>query len=543
MEILSSAQTIQGVNPKVIETPNYIVLNTQVYEKGSFTPVPFNFYVRNDQNYIFQLYRMITTMHNTNAGHISYVMQAGSLNTKRIVFDNRDSKKYYQMHQYRNTSGQLKCLYEMIENEKIIISQKFSHNYDADYNYTGARYCGSGNTSGGTNYYPICQTKDYFVYVNTYPTGISYDWSVSGTRVYTIQRVDKITYSIIDMLAYTGYTTGMIFDTIYLKDDDILYLYKYTRNTINVIKTQVSTNMSSTIFSTTVPGTYYTGSNITIINGYFWSMMVEVDPDTSDKLYVLYRVSINYNTDAISFIKVPINTNGFLLDTSSGQNFDGITDGVYHNMFSFESDGNNYIIVVIHSLPNFVYYPDQHKIIVMKLSSDNESATVVSVERLKTGCKGVMEFVEGDPTTLVTLHAEGYKIFKFNHTLEKYELVYAKGDVFYAIGFDSYGRFYTQNSNNQIEVITSQNAIILKADFEEERYTKNNGNIITNVYYYAKNIFNEYIGADVTLSLIGNVKFQDNTKIKTVRTSIFDIDRLPVIIYGTGKIEVLINIA
>lgn len=540
MEILSKDATITEQVPKIIETPNYIVLNTQIYEKGSFQPVPFNFFKKLNGNIIFQLYRMITTNHNINSGSYPYLMQYGFYNAKRIIFDSTDSQCYYQISQLDQSGTRFQKLTETLQENKVYINQNYIQEIVGSV-WQGGHFC-NGITSYGQNYYFLCQTKDYII-INeiTLYGNWSGDWAAWHGRNYRLARYNKITNEYVYIKQSDNYTIMRSYELIDINSYG-MFIFSFYNGTIEIYNIQVDSNISRTILSTTIAGQKQTDSNITSLDGYKWFIALEsYVNDVFD--YCLYRFAVDYPTENISYIKVPINKNGIILDDSSAQNWNGIVTGVYHHTFSFTIDNDKYIVVVIHSQPNYTYYPEQHKIMVFKISTYNDSAFLVYKHKFKNGCRGVLEYTEDDPTILVTLHDEGYRIFKFNHTSEQYETVYAKGGIFYALGFDTYGRFYTQDDNGRIELITTQNAVTLKSDFEDEIYTRNNGDIITNIYYYAKNIFNEYVSVNIVLTLIGNVKFQDNTKIKTINTSIIGSEKLPVIIYGTGKIEVLINLA
>jgi hypothetical protein len=133
--------------------------------------------------------------------------------------------------------------------------------------------------------------------------------------------------------------------------------------------------------------------------------------------------------------------------------------------------------------------------------------------------------------------------YTFDETSEKMICTYKKSGVFIQIGFDSLNRFITQTKDYTIEMLTDTNACILKADFMEEVYDKNNSlDLNTTVSFYAKNFLDEYLETSIKLTLIGPVVFKENnTKELVINTSDKGISSVPVIINGYGNIEVIIT--
>lgn len=529
MQILDDKSIITQTVPRIVETPNHLIINTQVHDKTSLKPVPFEFNAISAPISYSSLNRCIWTYNNINS-HVGYralFLHTGNNKNQKMYQDLVDANIFYSLLQYPDYG--IKLIKFKKEEANILEQWSIANNHNA----WGGGNCGS--TSLCSSYNIIFQSEKYIIFIAKYNTGGGGAWG-GGTEYYVLKKYNKKTNEITDLETNSGSGTVAIINYQFMEYyNDNVYFYKQQSNVYKICKLNLSTNLLTELLVFTNTNGLTVVDNPVKIGDYYYTIKDNYLQSGIHE-YCFYKIKLDVATDTATQEVVNINLNGFVLDTAPGETLSGIGEGVYHTLNTLEVNNKKYILCTIHSTPNFNYYPNQHKHIVFEVT-DTE-IIVKDVIAFPNGCKGVLEYINSN--TLVFLYTDSIAFYKFDSTKEKYILTYRKAGIFNTIGFDTLNRFYMQHNTAAIDVITSMNACILKADFTDEYYTSINTD--TEISFYAKNFLDEYLSTDVKITLLGPVQFKDDkSKTKIVKTSDAGIKTLPVTITGSGRIEVIIT--
>lgn len=527
MQILNDKSIITQTVPRIVETPEYLVINTQVYDKASLKPVPLEFNVVSVPITYSSLSRCIWTYNNDTAGRTIF-MHTGNSKNQKMYQDSSDVNIFYNLFKY--PSYGIKFI--KFKKEENNISEQWSSMNDI---YGTGGLCGS--TGYGSEYCIIYQDDLYIILVLKDIQKVGSAWQGRGDDRYILKKYNKKTNAITDITTIsTGAVNAAVHNYQFMEyHNNNVYFYKQNGNVHTIYKINLSTNVLTTLFTFTNTGGLNVIDNPVKIGDYYY-IIKDNYLQSSIHEYCFYKIKLDVINDTVTQDVLNINLNGFTLDTAPGEVLSGIGEGIYHTLNTLESNNKKYILCTVHSVPNQNYYPNQHKHIVFEVT-DTE-IIVKDVNTFPNGCKGVLEYINSN--TLVFLYTDSIAFYKFDSTKEKYVLTYRKAGVFNTIGFDTLNRFYMQHNTSAIDVMTSMNACILKADFTNEYYTSINTD--TEISFYAKNFLDEYLNTDVKITLLGPVQFKDDkSKTKIVKTSDAGIKTLPVTITGSGRIEVIIT--
>lgn len=525
MQILDDKSIITQIVPRVVETPDHLVVNTQIYDKASLKPVPLEFNVVNSPIGYSSLNRCIWTYSNNTIARTLF-LHTGNNKNQKMYQDSTDINIFYNLFKYPDYGTK----FIKFKKEENNISEQWSDAWS--YNHSTA----CGTPGYGNDVQIIYQSDLYILFVLKYTYGHGNTWAGGGDK-YFLRKYNKKTNQSTNIHDFgTGANQAPIHNYQFMEYfNDNVYFYKQNGNVYTIYKLNLSTSVLTTLFTFTNTDGLSVIDNPVKIGDYYY-IIKDNYLQSGIHEYCFYKIKLDITTDTVTQDVVNINLNGFMLDTASGEVLSGIGEGVYHTLDTLEVNDKKYVLCTIHSTPNQNYYPNQHKHIVFEVT-DTE-IIVKDVITFPNGCKGVLEYI--DSNTLVFLYTDSVAFYKFDSTKEKYILTYRKPGVFNTIGFDTLNRFYMQHNTHAIEVVTSMNACILKADFAEEYYTAINTD--TEITFYAKNFLDEYLSTNVKITLIGPVKFKDdNSKTKVVKTSADGPKTLPVTITGSGRIEVVIT--
>lgn len=523
MEILNSKSVITQTVPRIVETPEHLIINTQVHDKASLKPVPLKFNAVSVPTTYSSLNYCIWTYGNSTIGRTLF-LHTGNNKNQKIYRDTTDSNIFYNLFKYSNYGTKI----IKFKKEENNISEQWAVEY-------GDSPVGSCGTPSYGNDIQIIYQNDlyiFFILKNSWGNG----WS-GGKDAYNIMKYNKKTNSLENILNFgTEGREAAIHNYQFMEyHNDNVYFYKQNGNAHTIYKFNLSTNLLTTLF------TFTNTNGLTVIDnpikiGDYYYIIRDNYLQSGKHEYCFYKIKLDITTDTVTQDVINVNLNGYVLDTANGEVLSGIGEGVYHTLNTLKSNGKEYILCTVHSTPNQNYYPNQHKHIVFEVT-DTE-IIVKDVIIFSNGCKGVLEYINS--STLVFLYTDSIAFYRFDSTKEKYILTYRKSGIFNTIGFDTLNRFYMQHNTSAIDVMTSMNACILKADFADEYYTSINTD--TEISFYAKNFLDEYLSTDVKITLLGPVQFKDDkSKIKIVKTSDAGIKTLPVTIIGSGRIEVIIT--
>ena len=284
----------------------------------------------------------------------------------------------------------------------------------------------------------------------------------------------------------------------------------------------------------------YIMSNPIKINDYYY-ILFDNYSDTSGHRYGFRKVKLitGDNGTIIHEIKEIKNYDSFKMDSSENNSLP-YGHEVWHQLQTFESNGNIYLTCTIYGQPEEIPKPYQCKHVLLELKEDG--FYIKQIIPLTEGCNGVL-FVNEDYKKPMFKLVTSCIFYSFNEDMQQFVQTFSLCGTFITVGFDTLGRFIAQHTNGAVEIFSETNASILKADFNDEIYNLDDKQEIdTTVSFFAKNYLDEYIETSVKLTLIGPVIFKENNKntlsISTLKSGIRTV---PVTITGNGNIEVIIT--
>lgn len=520
MELMNES-TIKSVVPKIIETPNHFIMNTQIYDKQTLKPIPMKFSmpVLNDYSSII----LDTSVHDITKeqGTLLPINCQRIGNYKNIIKDKFDSNVFYLIAKWNSCDSQVILRIREDNKEYIIEKQVVSNQFD-----------NTGNYQKG-DFKILYETDTDFIFEYK-----SESVSYKNNNCYRLGKLNKKTFIATYHLTENdrNYT-----NQIYLleQSNDIGYILRHSHNNYLVYKINTSSNILSQVGNTIITGGKDICSNPVKIGDYYY-FLIDINDTEKGRRYAFNKLKLNTIDDTIVYETIEIsNYDNYKMDslTTEQMNFDYRT---YHQLQTFEKNGVTYISCTIYGYSSSFVNLYQHKHVLFKITGD--TIEIIHIIPLTDGCKGVL-YLNEDYSKPIFVMSNSCLFYSFDDTSQKLINTFKIGGVFIVVGFDSLGRFIVQHTNGAIEILTDTNACTLKADFAEELYDKDNASKIdTTVSFYAKNFLDEYIESSVKLTLIGPVVFKENNSkelvISTLKTGIRTV---PVIITGYGNIQVIIT--
>ena len=565
MQIINEISTIHNKFPRIIETPNHLIINTQLYDKQTLKPLPMKFF---SYPYIDRLAMGLKNSlirEGYFTGHWDYnyysadnTCENSEENISRIIQDKYNPDIFYEIldynfYAYNNTNP---GSYNYSKSEMLC---KIKYDKDNQKYEILKRFALENNTNGKNNYYKgdirvIHQTENYLVVLTTNQydnCGIRYQglFAYYATKIYVINKSDLSIVSLLGDIANSGYIFPILIDK------NIFYLYIIRdENKHFIVKYNLSDLSGKTIWSDTSLQTsgsadsatgYYNNiirSNVIKYNNEFYIVI----KDISNKVFKIRRISLNTTTNQVNTTDLDINDNGFnIYDNHESRTYYIIEDKI--TLRKIVTNDNVYFSILIHHSPgepgitydNSSNYCPKHALILLKFNGN--SFTIVDVIKYEKGCLGSFVY-NNDSKHLVIWVPDSVLFYSFDETKQKFIETYRYNGVFCQIGFDSLNRFYAMTTNFGINMLSELNPCILMADFKQDIYNKTTDKIETTVSFYAKNFLDKYIETSVILTLSGPVVFKENeSKTLNIQTLITGPREVPVIINGNGSVEVIIT--
>lgn len=518
MELMNKDNTINTsiYIPKIFETPNHFIINTQVYDKQTLKPFPMKFSIPIQNNYnTLNLYTNVYDV-SYEQNYILYSNCQRIGNYKNIIKDKYNDNIFYVTGNWNSYDSHYIARIIEKDNEftidKLLVSNSF------------------GNTewTDKSDFKILYETEKDFVieYKGDY-----YSHGFGNNTCYTICKLDKQKLQPTYLLKNNR---NVYNQTYYMEhSNDIGYILRFSYANYVIYKINTSTN-SITQIGETIIGTNYIGSNPIKINGYYYMLF-----DNYNK-YGFRKLKLNTTNDTITHEVIEIkNYDDFKMDSSTDLTLP-YGHEIWNQLQTFESNGHIYIECTIYCSPNYKQKYYQHKHVLLELKDDG--IYIKQIIPLTDGCKGIL-FVNEDYKKPVFVLDNACLFYSFDETNQKFIQTYRKGTVSKTVGFDTLNRFLIHHTSETIEMLTDTNACVLQADFAEELYDKDDSSKIdTTVSFYAKNFLDEYLETNIKLTLTGPVVFKENNEktliISTLKTGLRTV---PVTITGYGNIEVIIT--
>lgn len=512
----------------VFETPDDIIINSQIYDKVTMEPKPYNFF---NTNYCLNNKNLL--LHEVNILEYPWAMIAKEPDYKYYIQDTQNSDIFYCITEqaYDNQSQYL------LKIQKTNTGWVQLNTLAPDSGYR----CGTGvyAKTTGLFYKLIGQTDNSLVVIST-SNGGDYVRYGNGPRYQTLTYVivnkqDMSVRSYINVGYYYDYSVYIIKET-----SDSVYVFENLAGRIKISRIDTYTGTRTEFFQKDcgIDSKSIGISNIVK----FKDRYITMTSNSDGTKYAFQEININfqYNTFSCTEKALEIDNNfpfHYAIDNSKldaawlqidlksiDDTFIGITvhdDRNKYHSYTYhwrdnDSDNNNsnpwqkQEQTVLSSLK-------YHRHILYKYDEDNDewiSKGIITPDEETQHIYGVLYYDQYTPIFLLNTRIMAYKL---NLKTEKYEKVFEKPGTFYTIGLDENNKFYIFDSNNNCYIYNDISSYELFATFEQDSYEYDNKPIQTYVTISSKNFVSQYIATKVELTLEGNCKFTENNK-KTLIT-------------------------
>ena len=523
----------------VFETPDDIIINSQIYDKITMEPKPYNFF---NTNYCLDNKNLL--LHEVNILEYPWAMIAKEPDYRYYIQDTQNSDIFY-------------CLTEQTynnQNQYFLKIQKTNTGFkvlnsiapDSGYRYgLSEDYCHS--RSSVLHYKLLGQTNDYIILTQT-TSGHNYDrYRTNMPRMQTLSYIvitkSDMSEKSMNIGTYYDYSVYLIKET-----KDSLYLYENLGGRIYIVRYDPYTNTRTVFFS---KETYADSACIGISNIInFQNKYYILTCNSAKDYYAFQELTIDFEYNKVSCKeKVLEKDSNFIYHYATNR-----TDFLDCSWLQIDlkNVNNTYISITIHDNVNKIHgYGDYsrhfnpwcnlgqtvssaakyHRHILYKYDKDNDkwiSKGIIAPDEQTQHIYGVLYYDDYTPIFLLNTRIMAYKL---NLKTEKYEKCFEKAGTYYTIGLDENNKFYMFDSNNNCSIYNDVTSYELFAKFEHDSYNYANGPIDTYVSISSKNFLSEYINTKVELILEGNCKFTENNK-KTLITHT----------QSTGKLNVPVTV-
>lgn len=500
----------------VFETPDDIIINSQVYDKITMEPKPYNFF---NTNYKYQTYENMLLHFYTKLNH--YTMLPKEVNYRRYVQDTKDSSIFYFCNLYGNF---IKVKKE--NNQYKLIS---SITPDSGYRPNGYNY-------EFYNYKILGQTDDYVILAQTHKgdnhTGPLY-------KMFSILRINKNT-----MKHDASYNVGTYLDygvSLIKEFSNHIYIFGVFNGYYYIGLYKADTNSLTWIYSdTTFDQTNSIGiSDIIEFRNDFYFIT------SSKNNYVLRKAKINYDNNSVSIKDYNIRTHiNFQFKTPNNVCYLG---WLHYSLYNID---NKYISITSHDAENQLKYTDNniqrpstyfsnqgfHRHMICKYNENNDSFSIVSTINDLGTTRRILGVLYPTPYHIFFLEDNNITGYYFDKNTNETIQIFNKTSNYYTMGLDEANNFYIFDNNNKCNIYNKNTPYELIAEFEQENYDYENTNINTYITVYSKNFLGDYINSKVQITLTGNCYFKENNSKELIIITEKEIQQIPVIITNGGTV-------
>lgn len=512
----------------VFETPDDIIINSQIYDKITMEPKPYNFF---NTNYCLNNKNLL--LHEVNILEYPWAMIAKEPDYKCYIQDTQNSDIFY-------------CITEQTasnQNQYILKLQRLETGWkvlnsiapDSGYRYGSGAYA----KTNGIHYKILGQTEKFIIAVHI-SNGADYVRNGNSPRLQTLTyiSINKLDMSVkyLNIGAYYDYSVYILKET-----KDSIYVFENLAGRLRIVRYDPYTNTRTVFFSKDISidnkcigisniikfkdkyyiltgnstDTYYALQELTIDFEYNKITCIEKSLEKDSNFLYHYATS---RTDLLdcSWLQIDLkNVDDIYISITIHDNANKIHGYAYHWR---DNDGDNNNNNPWQNLGQTVSSAAKyHRHILYKYDKDNDkwiSKGIITPDEQTQHIYGVLYYDDYTPIFFLNTRIMAYRL---NLKTEKYEKCFEKAGTYYTIGLDENNKFYMFDSNNNCSIYNDVTSYELFAKFEHDSYNYTNGPIDTYVTISSKNFLSEYINTKVELTLSGNCKFFENNR-KTLVT-------------------------
>lgn len=513
----------------VFETPDDIIINSQVYDKITMEPKPYNFF---NTNFCYANKNLL--LHEVNILEYPWAMIAKEPDYRRYIQDTQDSSIFYCITE-QNATNQAQYILKIQKTEtgwKVLSAIA----PDSGYRY-GNSYNNSGITSGV--FYKILGQSSKFICITSTSSGVIWASSANQSRLQTLTYI-TINKSDMTIKSLNTLNIGSYYDySVYIlkETEDCLYLFENLAGRLYITKFDPYTNVRTILYSNET----YTNekcigiSNIIKFKDKYYTLTCNIDND----YYALQEFAIDFLYNKISCKEIELEQDSDFIFHYATDRTDFLDCGWLQ--IDLKNIDDKYISITVHDNTNKVHgyswcygywasgvaykkleqtvlsKAKYHRHILYKYDEDSDkwiSKGIITPDEETQHIYGVLYYDQYTPIFLLNTRVMAYRL---NLDTEKYEKVFEKPGTFYTIGLDENNKFYMFDSDNNCSIYNDVSSYELFAIFEHESYQYKDSPIDTYITISSKNFVSEYINTKVELTLEGNCKFTENNK-KTLIT-------------------------
>lgn len=496
-KILNSLK-FNGNVPKVIEQPDTLILNGQVYDKNSFSAKALDFCPINAGNR--------NEMYMYRTAYIDY-QWCHNRNDQTFLADSNDPNIVYFA-----TTGQ----YSTSAFWKI---QKTSTGYNTYSISIGA------TNSEIMEFIGQDSTKIYVMMQRNYGSHQSYFGYIDKASFTSMTWVDLGNMSTIRVLKETE-------STFYCASmwEDRAYIFKYNKNT-NAVTVLLDDYQ-------TASDDYRCLATPMNSNGEFYIVKDAIISGGTVHKAMYRKYTLNWVSETVSFVDctvdLSIKPNPIVPFTTSSN------DGrIKHELFFVQDGGKTYLNHVVYNNGNAAIYLQADKCFLhtYEIVSSSNLKLVSWKEFNPIVYKAMMNMY--DNKLLLLGHEGGVHFWSWNSSTKSFEKTTGVDAQIFAFGCDMNNNIYIQYQDTSVEMLSNTLPVTIYADFQYESYTYNGTDLDVTLEVYAKNFMDQYLNANIELTLFGPIRFADTgLKKKTVTTSNLNKLSIPVILSGEGLMKV-----
>ena len=561
--VQENTNNINGVH--ILETPEDIIINSQIYDKNTFEPKPLNFFNLDlvtdngfSQKNILTYYKSNIERFGASTGSHAIVKEP---NYTCFIQDNQDQNIVYYLDYtkagfFTKVQKTEKGFYKKI-NSISPISGYYKKAEDT-------RYGGWTNYEqkilGQTNDYVILYQEAYFCpnnNVSVYHSGGAYSsgvttWGVSsdGELAASYVFINKSTLAVtyINVANQIPCCTAGVY--IISSNKDYIYVFERLNTATNIVKLDPLNLKRTVLYNSTA--FLNLNCNVLKYKDYYYTIL-----RTSDTTYPfkLKCFNINYNNDTVSSPNIPgydtseINlenisaTHQFVLWSLKIINDSFISITTYENNQDHHTYRSEYWFWQGRTVTTDTYTDKyvasnagQHRYRIFKLNSDRKIYELhdTKYETEKQFIYGVLNY---DSYTDIVLINDRIVVYRLNKDTEENIKVFESIGSYRTIGLDQNHNLYIFDTSNKCTIHNNSSSKSLSISFEATAYTYNGDNIETYINIGSKNFLDEYIKTKVKITIDGNCVFQENNSKELITyTDYNNIKEIPVTITAGGVI-------
>lgn len=498
---------IDGLTPKVIETGNGFLLNTQYYLKNNMAPVPFECARVYGSPYQLNLYKSLHC--------VSYSWNRSLREVPPVKDDYLPGVYYVFTHSGFVQSDRHLYSHTLNEKDKTCKMTKASIDWGD------------------------CQFLEY-----VYQTQDSLYFTCISDRTWYLKRYDKINNTAINCFNL-GYTYSRPNAKLLYTDDHYFYFASYCDNSICITR-------YDRVANTQITASTYRGQMTTTANYNLTQILqpVQLSPneygvyafncgDTAQPIGI-YSVDITktFSTtwdDACTYTPCTITWNDYFSEIRYNTAVHGIN--TYYEFYLHETDDATYMHVCVHNknFENGAYIPYQG-IYTFEMTSETQ-LEFISYNPIETLVQINGYMFDNTLDVCIVAISQGFKVYKFSDITKNYEYADVEFSFIYNVGLDENGRLWYLKTDGSVHLVNLSDAQDVDIKFEQPYYEYTGAIINTYIDFKAFT----YIGTDAHgifgLTIEGPAVFSSNNS-RNLEINYTQAVQIPIKITGAAPITI-----